>query len=115
MCTQRIKVRDVINTNLAIFDEDGIPLFKELSTKVKISDKVIVDFNGVTKTSTAFFNYAIGNLYINHTPKEHHRLDNTIEYINLSDLQKNRLMCAIDNAKNYQLSSSEIEQAKSFA
>lgn len=106
---EKIKITDVIETNLAVLDKDGVPLFNFLVGKINNREAVELDLSGLQTTSTAFFNYSIGQLYLMF---DHAVVDRLINYSNSTVIQKDQIERVVDNAKNYRTHRKHIKEAK---
>ena len=66
-----------------------------IEENIEKSEKIILDFEGITLFATPFFNLAIGHFIIKLTPKI---FDNKIKCINLTELGSATLQYSYDNA-----------------
>lgn len=59
-----IIVKDIINSKIAINDEDGDKVFNIIKEKAnKNLDPIILNFDGIDLVNTAFLNNAVGKLF----------------------------------------------------
>ena len=96
----RLIVKDIINSELAVSTDKGDLVFKALDAKLKAKEKVIIDFKGIDLIITAFLNAAIGKLYGN----ENYTTDFLNEHIKLENVQKEDVTLfkeVIKRAKEY--------------
>lgn len=88
-----IMIKNLCANALSI--DDGEKIKKEIESILKNSEKVILDFNGISLFATPFFNACIGYYVVEFSPKG---FEKKIECINLSDLGKETLKFSYDNA-----------------
>lgn len=60
---ERIVIRDIIKTDLAVTADKAQYLFQLLASKIKEENPVLLDFTDIRILTTAFLNIAIGELY----------------------------------------------------
>lgn len=59
----KLKIKEVINSDLAISPEAGDKIFKLIVNELEKDNPVILDFSELDLMTTVFLNSAIGNLY----------------------------------------------------
>lgn len=62
-------VYDIIQSELAIFHDEGLQVFELLSSNIKKGEKAEVSFEKIDRCSTQFLNAAIGKLYLLNDPE----------------------------------------------
>lgn len=96
MSTQ-ILVKDIINTEYAVASEDGVKIFNKLNELIRRDlVPIIVDFAGISRTTTAFFNSSIAIFLKDFTPDD---LNKFFVFKNLSRTSTVLLVNSIEIAK----------------
>lgn len=91
-------VSKILDSNLAIYHEEGLAIYEIIKKSVEAKSKVLVSFTGIEKCSTLFLNAAIGKLYLDYNPKD---VDSLISYEYTGyDILKSKLEDVRDNAIN---------------
>lgn len=91
-----IKVKELINNGLS--ETNGLILRKKIQELLDNStEKVILDFSGITLFATPFFNSFIGYFVLQYNPN---KVEELIELTNISDLGKETYNHSYNNAKN---------------
>lgn len=93
----KIIVKKIINTEFAIKEENGNILFNKIKEYLESNDKIVLDFQGITASTTRFFNVSIGKLYENYP---YSQIDD-IKIENANIFLKKQYEVAVDGAKNY--------------
>lgn len=63
-----IKVQNVLNSELAIFHNEGLQVYALIAPAIEKQTDVTVSFEGIERCSTQFLNAAIGKLYLEFEP-----------------------------------------------
>ncbi len=89
-------VRDIINSNLAIYHEEGLILYHLLLKDLEEGkDKAEISFEGIERCSTQFLNACVGKLYLLNEPK---KIDGFLSFHYLSPILKLKLDEVRENA-----------------
>lgn len=91
-----IKVKDITNSHRAISAIDGETIFKLIVDSFEKKEAVIIDFEGIQLTITAFLNSSIGKLYSKYSSEEIRAL---LDIKNLPADELPLLKLVIDRAK----------------
>lgn len=92
-----IIVKEIINTEYAVAPEDGELVYKKLNELLeKETQPIIIDFEGVTRTTTAFFNSSLAIFLKDFSSEE---LNSHFKFKNLSSTSLYMLKRSIDMAK----------------
>lgn len=83
---EKIMVKDLIATDLAVSVEDGDLLFEKIVSYLKNSKKIILDFSDLDLITTAFLNNAFGKLYSKFDA------ETLNEYIKIANIRKGDLI-----------------------
>lgn len=94
----KIKVADLIDSELCISSEDGQKVFKKVEQHVKSGKQVIISFENVNMLISLFLNIAIGQLYDSFS-EETIRKQLKVEGLSSDDMELLKLV--VDNAKKY--------------
>lgn len=105
---KKITIDDYVSLHQGITAEEGNKIFKLLSDTIKTQEKVELDFTNIIRTTTAFLNVVLGDLYKSYTSEE---LRNLISFSNLSDANAQRIKRVTDNAKLFYKHQSEVNKA----
>jgi len=92
----KISVSEFAGRN-AVSSKDGEILFNKIISTIEV-EHVVLDFAGVEVFSTPFFNLGIGRL-LERMPAD--KLNQRLEFVNLSQLGFRTLRRVIDNAKQH--------------
>lgn len=65
----KVVVANIIQSDLAIFHDEGLQVFALLSSALKRGEKIEVSFEKVERCSTQFLNASIGKMYLEFDPK----------------------------------------------
>ncbi|MEC1373395.1 STAS-like domain-containing protein [Heyndrickxia oleronia] len=103
----KIYVKDIINSRIAVSPEKGETLYKFIVNELSTKKPFYLSFSDVEDTTTAFLNKAIGNLYNNFSSEE---LNKYLSIIDLDDLDKYLLKKVITRAKVDIKNISEIDE-----
>ena len=95
---ERIVVRDIIKTELAVTSEKAEYLRSTFETKIKNKEPIIIDFSNIKNLTTAFLNVAIGELYRVGTPEELNKYIK-IDGKTLTPVQFQKVKLVMDNSK----------------
>ncbi|WP_068449233.1 STAS-like domain-containing protein [Caviibacter abscessus] len=93
----KIIVKYLINTKFAIKERKANILFEKIIECLQTNEIVVLDFQGISATTTRFFNLSIGKLYENYP---HSQIDN-IQIENANNFTKKQYEVAVYGAKNY--------------
>lgn len=91
-----IKIKDITKNNLAVSAADGELVFDRIVPSFESGEKVVLDFEGIELTITAFMNAAIGKLYGKY-PTE--TIRGLLDIVNLQNEEKKLLQIVIEHAK----------------
>lgn len=105
---QKIIISDVLKTDLAVGDEKGKYIYSLLKKAFEEKKETIVDFSGITSLTTAFLNYAIGELYLLGNSDELNKYIK-IDATTLTISQKKKVRMVMENSKN-KISQTEIDE-----
>lgn len=94
-----INVKDVLQTNLAVGADEGKYIFSLIRESIEKKEYIIIDFTGITSLTTAFLNYAIGELYTLYDPDKLNSLVK-IDAETLTLSQKKKVNLVMRNSKN---------------
>jgi hypothetical protein len=94
-----IKIAGMIGSPYCVDTEDGQKVYEAIVPLLEDGDKVILSFEGVNLTITAFLNVAIGQLYGKFSEETLERLLLPPQNISPNDLEL--LKFAINGAKRY--------------
>lgn len=94
-----INIKDVLKTDLAVGDEKGKYIFSLIQNSMSDGKEVVIDFSGITSLTTAFLNYAIGELYTLKSPEELNKLIK-IDGKSLTVSQRKKVKMVMENSKN---------------
>lgn len=83
----KASVYDIIQSELAIFHDEGLQVFELLSSSISKGEKAEVSFEKIDRCSTQFLNAAIGKLYLLNDPE---KIDDllVIDYTSYTDLKE---------------------------
>lgn len=93
---EAIRIKDITKSNRAISAVDGAIVYEIINRAFKRDQKVLLDFDGIDLTITAFLNACIGKLYSEYSSesiKEH------LDIRNLPNDEIQLLKLVIDRAK----------------
>jgi hypothetical protein len=94
-----VKVKEIIEKEKGLSTSDGIRLFDFLKQKyfeLEENEKLEIDFEGITKTISAFLNASVGQLYS--LDKDPEKVTNKIKLINIPPGREERFDEVISNA-----------------
>lgn len=95
---ERIIVRDIIKTELAVTSDKAEYLKSIFESKIRNKESVIIDFSNIKNLTTAFLNVAIGELYKVGTPEELNKYIR-IDGKTLTSVQFQKVKLVMDNSK----------------
>lgn len=93
-----IIVKELIGTR-CIIKEDGQKIFEQIHPELCEGHEVCLDFSGVEIFASPFFNFAVGQLFVDLTKEQ---INENLHYINLNDVGCNLIKRVMDNASTYQ-------------
>lgn len=104
---EKIKVCDFIESS---FSNAQAMILKAVIAKklAKNPDRVVLDFSGITRFTTLFFNFSTG-YYLKMLGKEEY--DRTFELINLSELGQSTYYHSYNNSLNDEMKDKKINNA----
>lgn len=102
----RIKVNDFLPS---AFSNEQAELLKSKVSDVLKEDKIVLDFSGITKFTTLFFNFSTG-YFINLLGKEEY--DSKFDIQNLNELGESTYIHSYNNSVRDELSGSDEMQAE---
>lgn len=91
----RIKVTDIVGSNLCVSSEDGGAVCKKLEAALQTDRPIELDFAWIDMMISAFLNAAIGRLAEHRSPSEIHE---RITFINISDEDRELIERVLENA-----------------
>lgn len=94
----KIKVADVIGSNLGVSSEDGGAVFKKIQIALEARQAVDLDFTGIDMLISAFLNAAVGKLVENLSIEEIHQ---RVEFSGMEDGDRELLEKVLENAFRY--------------
>ncbi len=92
---KKIVVRDLFSS--AFSESKAMILKNKMITDLKTEKKIEVDFTGITKFTTLFFNFSTGAILASLGPEEY---DRRIILIGLSELGQSTYKSSYENAKS---------------
>ncbi len=104
----KIKVSDLIGSQLCISVEDGQKVFDKVDQLVKDGNHVTISFENVTMLISVFLNVAIGQLYGSFS-EEAIRTQLKVEGLSSDDMTL--VKSVVDNAKKYYLNKKSYDEA----
>lgn len=93
-----IKVKDVINSKFAIKEDKGRILYKLLRESLEKNEKIILDFEDITASTTRFFNVSIAMLYKDFSKEV---VENNVEIKNTNSVLNSQLEVSKNGAKEF--------------
>ena len=106
---KHLVIKDIINSELAVSTENGEKVFNLVDSCLQNSEKVELDFAGVTIMITAFLNAAIGKLY----SKKEYTPEFLNEFLKLENVEKDDRALfkdVIQRAKEYFANKDDFEK-----
>lgn len=94
----KIKVADIIGSNLGVSSEDGGAVFEKLEIALKANRPIELDFSGIDLVISAFLNAAIGRLV---QILEVAEIRNRIGFTNISNDDLELIDRVLENAERY--------------
>lgn len=94
----RIKVTEVVGSDICVSSEDGAKVFEKLSLALETDRLIELDFSGVQIVISAFLNAAIGRL-VENTSKE--SILQRIKLTNLAEEDRELIDRVLDNAVKF--------------
>lgn len=94
--TNTIKISEIVGSEFCLTNEEGHSVHKAIFDELSQNNSVILSFEGVNRTTTAFLNVAVGQLYgefDEKTIREHMAIENA-EAKHLQQLKR-----VVDGAK----------------
>lgn len=88
-----IKVNEIISS--AFSQQKALVLREKIEEYLKQEDRIVLDFKGITKFTTLFFNFSTGYYISLLRPEEYNK---KIELINLSELGNSVYQSSYENA-----------------
>jgi hypothetical protein len=92
----KLLIKEFTKSNRAISALDGEKVFQQITANFQINEPVILDFEGIELTITAFLNSSIGKLYGVYTSEQIKQL---LDIVNLNNDEKRLLKLVIEKAK----------------
>ncbi len=94
----RIKVTDIVESNLCVSSEDGGAVFEKMESALTTNRPIELDFSGVGMVISAFLNGAVGRLVEHRSiPEIHER----ISFTNLGEEDRELMDRVLENAVRY--------------
>lgn len=94
----KIKVVDVIGSNLGVSSEDGGAVFEKIQIALKARQSVELDFTGIDMVISAFLNTAVGKLVEDLSIEQIHQ---RIKFTGMADGDPELLEKVLENARRY--------------
>jgi hypothetical protein len=94
----KIKVADVIGSNLGVSSEDGRAVFEKIRIALNARQSVELDFTGIDLVISAFLNASVGKLVENLSIEEIHQ---RIKFTGMADGDPELLEKVLENARRY--------------
>ncbi len=94
----KIKVADVIGSNLGVSSEDGRAVFEKIRIALNARQSVELDFTGIDMLISAFLNAAVGKLVEDRSLEEIHQ---RIKFTGMADGDPELLEKVLENALRY--------------
>jgi hypothetical protein len=94
----KIKVADVIGSNLGVSSEDGGAVFEKIQIALEARQAVDLDFTGIDMLISAFLNAAVGKLVENLSIEEIHQ---RVKFSGMEDGDRELLEKVLENAFRY--------------
>lgn len=91
---------------MAMTEDDGLQLRREIGNALKEGNKVILDFKGIDLFATPFFNSSIGYYVMNLSPD---KFNECVQIINLSDLGKETFSHSYQNAVSFYENKTDLD------
>lgn len=101
----RIKVNELCK--MALSKRDGMVLRNKMEELLINNENIFIDFEGITKYATPFFNICFAYLLLNMTPEVY---DRKISVGNMTQIGEKSYEMAIDNARKYYLLPKEAKE-----
>lgn len=105
---ERIIVKDIIKTDLAVTSDKANYLRSVFEDKIKRNEAIIIDFSNIKSMTTAFLNIAIGELYKLGTPEELNQYVK-IDTKTLTSVQFQKVKLVMENSKR-KISQEKIDE-----
>lgn len=110
---KEISVKHLLNSDLAVTSNSGVVLFELLDKLINEKIPLIVDFEGITLTTSAFLNVVFGKLYFKYSSET---IKNLITVKNMQKDDLHILKIVVDNARQkYQIIDSNKTDVNSDA
>ena len=93
---QKILIKDITQSHRAISALDGEKIYNKLLSHFENSEKVVLDFEGIELTITAFLNSSIGKLYAKY---DYQFLKEMLDIKNMNSEELLLLKLVIEKAK----------------
>jgi len=95
---QTLKIREILNRSFAVGTTDGDNIYNQLKELMGTTEEsIIIDFEGIELTSTAFLHTALGQLYKDYPQEQFLR----IEIVNIQPNQLQLLNRILNTALHY--------------
>ena len=94
----KIKVADVIGSNLGVSSEDGGAVFEKIQIALKARQAVDLDFTGIDMLISAFLNAAVGKLVEKLSIEEIHQ---RLKFTGMADGDPELLEKVLENTRRY--------------
>lgn len=94
----RLKVSEIIGSNLAVSSDDGDAVFQKLKIALDNRRSVELDFSGIEMVISAFLNAAVGRLVETNPIAE---LNEQVTYKNLSEDDRELVHRVMENAVRF--------------
>jgi hypothetical protein len=94
----KIKVVDVIGSNLGVSSEDGGAVFEKIQIALNARQSVELDFTGIDMLISAFLNAAVGKLVEKLSVEEIHQ---RVKFTGMADGDPELLEKVLENAHRY--------------
>lgn len=92
----KISIKNITDSSLAVSAADGELVFNKVVEGIDKGEKVLLDFEGIQLTITAFMNASIGKLYGKYSTETIREL---LDIVNLQNDERQLLKIVVDRAK----------------
>lgn len=96
--TERLIIKDVLKTSLAVSADKAQYISRLLKEKVDNQEEVILDFSGIRSLTSAFLNIGVGKLY--GTQKEQYEKVVKVDKNTLTPLQLSKYELVLENSSS---------------
>ena len=94
--SENIKVKDIIETSLAVSSDKAKKLSEVLTTKINKKEDVVLDFSEIRTVPTAFLNVGVGRAYGEN--KDAFKKHVSVNPSTITELQKSKYDLVLENS-----------------